>query len=86
MLWMDIQPQGVAMATGVSRKKRTSEEMFIDAVIKTAGQNGMAVNKDIKEQLGWDDDKYILIKDKLISNGSIYVAKGRGGYVGIVNK
>lgn len=86
MLWMDIQPQGVAMATGVSRKKRTSEEMFIDAVNKMAGPNGMAVNKDIKEQLGWADDKYILIKDKLIANGSIYVAKGRGGYVGIVNK
>lgn len=68
-----------------AKKKRTSEEMFLDAVRKASGENDMAVNKSIQDILGWDDEKYRLVKRNLVAKGSIYVARGRGGYVGVID-
>ncbi len=53
-------------------------ENFITALSNLGGKSG---NQSLREKLGWDELKYMAVKNKLISQNRIVPGKGRGGSI-----
>jgi hypothetical protein len=66
------------------RKRRTSEEIFLDKLSKLAnGEQTLVPNAKLQEALGWDDDKYTEVRLQLRKDQRINVGQGQGGKVGL---
>ena len=55
-------------------------EQFLAALTALGGKSG---NHSLRDQLGWEDAKYIAVKDQLLAQNRIIPGKGRGGSVAI---
>src|SRR5271155_3707427 len=63
----------------------TLEDRFQKRLMELSGGKAIAVtNKAMREALGWDDERYEAIKNKLIAKKTIRVAVGHGGMVRFV--
>jgi TIR domain len=66
------------------RQRRTYAEIFIDKLKKISkGEQRLIGNKTLREQLGWDDDRYDRIKKQLVNENAVIVGRGKGGSVGL---
>jgi len=54
------------------------EEQFLEAVRRAGGGAG---NNTLREQLGWDEQRYEAVKNRLVARGTIEKGRGRGGSV-----
>jgi hypothetical protein len=59
------------------------EEEFIHT-LEGAPFNGHAGNKSLREQLGWDENRYWMIRDRLDDAGKIVRGRGKGGSVNLL--
>lgn len=66
------------------RVRRTYAAMFMDC-LKSLSDNGQQLvpNQTLREELGWDEDKYSRIKRQLIETDNVIVGRGKGGTVGL---
>lgn len=55
-------------------------EVFITALTDLGGKSG---NQALRENLGWTDEHYSVLKERLIEQGLIVPGKGRGGSVAL---
>lgn len=55
-------------------------ESFMAALSGLGGKSG---NQSLRENLGWNEVKYIAVKDQLISQNRIVPGKGRGGSIAL---
>ena len=58
--------------------KMTDKDTFLARVPKDGKTKG---NFTLKNELGWDEEKYWRIRDELVSDGDIALGKGKGGSV-----
>ena len=56
----------------------TDEERFLSRLLEDGSGIG---NKSLREWLGWDEDKYLRVRDRLIDKGLIVRGPGQGGTV-----
>jgi hypothetical protein len=60
----------------------TDEERFLSLL----PEDGRAVgNGGVRQQLGWDEEKYFRVRDRLLEKELIYRGKGRGGSASLVS-
>ena len=64
---------------GASRRGRPSDEDRLLALIPEDGST--IANRRLAEQLGWDEEKYARVRDRLLEKEMIARATGRGGTV-----
>ncbi len=57
---------------------KTDKDRFLDRVPTDGKTKG---NFTLKNELGWEDDKYWSIRDELLAEGLISLGKGKGGSV-----
>lgn len=51
-------------------------------LLSSTPNDGTAIgNGSLRDKLGWDEDRYFSVRARLISKGSIWLGKGRGGSV-----
>lgn len=66
------------------KRRRTDREIFIDKLTQMSnGEQKLIGNKNLREAMGWDEDRYHRIRRQLISESAIIVGKGHGGKVGL---
>ena len=71
----------------VRRKRRTDKEIFLDALTALSDQGERLVsNQALRERLGWEEPKYLRIKEQLVREQLINIGRGRGGSVGLKNR
>jgi hypothetical protein len=58
--------------------RRTDEEYFLEALPTDGQRKG---NYRVMEDLGWDEDKYWRVRDRLYDEGKIVLGRGQGGSV-----
>ena len=69
------------------RKRRTDKEIFLDALTTQSDQGERLVsNQTLRERLGWEESKYLRIKEQLAREQLINIGRGRGGSVGLKNR
>lgn len=62
--------------------KPTDAARLMGVFAKLASSPSAAVsNKSLREELGWDEEKYVRVRDKLIAAGELKRAPGQGGSV-----
>lgn len=65
-------------------KKRTQREIFIDKLSNLSNKGEKLIpNKNLRDALGWAEDKYFRVKDELLNEEAIIIGKGQGGTVGL---
>jgi len=66
--------------------RRTYAEIFLDKLTDLSGDEPSLIgNKTLRKGLGWDEDRYELIKTQLYYEGQIILGRGKGGSVGLAN-
>lgn len=58
-------------------------EKFIEALTEAGGK---ATNKALFASLNWSLDEYLAIREALIKDGVVKLARGRGGSVVLIKK
>lgn len=66
----------------------TSDSSIVDfenqLLAKVREKGGHAGNVFLQRQLGWDDDRYWPIRDRLVDLGKLELGRGKGGSVSLV--
>ncbi|WP_415907389.1 toll/interleukin-1 receptor domain-containing protein [Oleiharenicola sp. Vm1] len=67
--------------------RRTNKELFLDALKELSGANLTLIpNAQLRDKLGWDDKRYIRIKQQLVEDEKKVISgRGRGGSVGLAS-
>ena len=60
---------------------RTLEQTLIDRLTEHDGYSG---NISLRRELGWADDIYWSIRNRLVDQGRLYTKRARGGAIGLV--
>ena len=69
-----------------TRVRRTHAEIFLAKLSElAAGSEKLISNRTLRESLDWEEPRYKRIRSELLSQNKIYVGKGFGGSVGLVN-
>jgi hypothetical protein len=69
-----------------SRVRRSYSQIFMEKLSALSkGQQTLIGNGALREELGWDERRYQLVKRQLKDENSVIVGKGRGGTVGLAN-
>lgn len=58
-------------------------EKFIEVLTSFGGK---ATNKAMLEALGWEKDEYLTLREAMVQDGLLKIAKGRGGSVVLIRK
>lgn len=65
-----------------NRRRRTQNEIFVDALLQAAGGEDIWVtNSKIRDRLNWDRGRYDRVKKELVDSGIVKVGQGQGGRV-----
>jgi hypothetical protein len=68
------------------RRRRSYRELFIDSLKKLSqGEQKLFSNEALRNELGWQNERYKQIKADLVEERAIIVGRGRGGSVGLAN-
>jgi hypothetical protein len=63
-----------------SKRGKTFEERFLEELARQCAGNDVAIlNKTLREQLGWQDERFDKVRAGLIKKGTIKAALGQGG-------
>ncbi|MEZ5277100.1 MAG: AAA family ATPase [Opitutaceae bacterium] len=73
------EPTSAAAPTASDASEEDCDRL-LSVLLEMGGRSG---NHSLRDQLGWDDAKYIAAKDQLLAQGRIFPGKGRGGSVAI---
>src|ERR1700730_7368512 len=66
------------------RVRRTYAQIFMDRLTTISnGDQRLIGNRALRDDLGWDEDRYNRIKTQLIEENAILVGRGKGGTVGL---
>ena len=68
----------------LSNKDASDKQAQLIAKIKENG--GHAGNVSLQRELGWDEETYWPIRDRLVDAGLLELGRGRGGSVSLVNQ
>jgi hypothetical protein len=62
--------------------RRTSAQIFLDKLASLAPDADKFIgNKSLCDSLGWDEDRYKRVRDRLFSQNKIVIGRGQGGSV-----
>lgn len=68
----------------MARGRRTYRDIFIDKLEGLSGDGAKLVaNRVLREELGWDDERFKRIKAQLREEGVVIAGRGQGGTVGL---
>jgi len=67
------------------RNRRTQVQLFLDALQELGGNAQFIGNKALREHLGWNDKRYVRVRDELMAQKKLAPGKGRGGSVMLGN-
>jgi hypothetical protein len=68
------------------QRRRSFRDLFLDKLRKLVGNEQKLIsNNTVKDELGWDDERYRRIKGQLLDENLIVVGRGYGGSVGLAN-
>ena len=68
------------------RRRRSYAELFLDKLtLLSSGEQRLFANKTLREELGWDEEKYLRIRAELVNQGKVLVGRGQGGTVGLAS-
>lgn len=77
-----VLPRKAATRRNSARRRRTYAQLFLDKLAELAGPDqGTITNRQLREELGWDEVRYARIKTQLRGEGLIVLGTGRGGTV-----
>src|ERR1700730_4812980 len=66
------------------RVRRTYAQIFMDRLTTISnGDQRLIGNRALRDDLGWDEDRYNRIKTQLVEENAILVGRGKGGTVGL---
>lgn len=66
------------------RKRRTNSDIFLEELQKLSGvEQKLIGNISLRGILGWDEDRYQLVRDQLVDQNRIIVGRGKGGSVAL---
>jgi hypothetical protein len=69
-----------------TRVRRSYSELFLDKLADLAPDGKRLIgNKTLREELGWDEDRYKRIRNELTYQDRIVVGRGQGGSVGLAS-
>jgi hypothetical protein len=79
-----IEPLAVGTPLEAQAINRLEEEFL--RTLEGAPFNGHAGNKSLREHLGWDDERYWMIRDRLDDAAKIVRGRGKGGSVHLLGQ
>jgi hypothetical protein len=70
----------VSAQTQESKRGKTYEQRFLDELARQCnGQDVAVLNKNLRAQLGWQDENFNRVRRSLIKKGIIKAERGKGG-------
>ena len=61
--------------------RRSDEEIFLSLVPRDGTSIG---NISLRDQLGWDEEKYLRVRQRILEQDIIFLGRGKGGSVRLV--
>ena len=88
-LLKNIPADAAVVATGpvLAEADAESDDEYERKMLSFIPEDGTAIgNGSLRDRLGWDEDKYLPVRARLLDGGSIWLGKGRGGSVMLAGK